>query len=52
MTLFLCNVCLEKKNEPRFVVVLHGRAAGIDAVSDYIKAHRYDGADITAAELV
>lgn len=52
MTLLLCNVCLENRNEPRFVVVLHGRAQGIESISDYIKFHRYDGADITAAELV
>ena len=52
MTLFLCNSCFEKKNEPRYVIILHGRANGIDSVSDYIKNHRYTGADIAAAELV
>ena len=52
MTLLLCNVCLENKNEPRFVIILHGRAQGIASVSDYIKNRRYDGKEITAAELV
>lgn len=52
MTLLLCNSCLDSKKEPRFVVVLHGRANGIQSVSSYIKEHRYAGADITASELV
>jgi hypothetical protein len=52
MTLLLCNSCLEKKFEPRYVIVLFGRANGFESVSDYVKSHRYSGSDILASEFV
>lgn len=52
MTLTLCNECIEKKKEPRFLVILVGRAEGPAKVAEYIKGHRYDGPEITARELV
>lgn len=52
MKLLLCNDCLENKREPRFVIVLHGRANGFAAIAPYIKAHRYVGEEISAHELV
>lgn len=52
MKLLLCNDCLENKREPRFVIVLHGRANGFEAIAPYIKAHRYVGEEISAHELV
>lgn len=51
MKLLLCNDCLENKREPRFVIVIVGRD-DFKAVEEYIKHHRYVGADITAKELV
>lgn len=51
MKLLLCNDCLENKREPRFVIIIVGRE-DFKAVEDYIKHHRYIGADITAKELV
>lgn len=52
VTLLLCNACLEKKYEPRFIVILYGRVNGMPAISDYIANRKYVGAEITARELV
>ena len=52
LTLYLCNTCRNEKKEPRWVVVLAGKAFGFDHVKEYIKHHRYCGADIPASDLV
>jgi protein-arginine kinase activator protein McsA len=52
MTLFLCPACTKAKMEPRFLIILYGRSNGAESVSDYIKNHRYVGADILAKELI
>lgn len=51
MNLILCTACWDGKIEPRFVVVLYGRQHGIASVSDYIRNHKYSGAEILAREL-
>lgn len=51
MTLLLCDECIKAKREPRFVIILYGRANGFDSVAQYIAAHRYVGKDILASEL-
>lgn len=51
MTLLLCDECIKAKREPRFVIILHGRANGFESVSQYIRSHRYVGRDILAKEL-
>lgn len=52
MTLHLCNDCIKAKREPRALVIIYGRKYGAESVSDYIRNHRYIGAEITAKELV
>jgi hypothetical protein len=52
MTLLLCNDCLKKKMEPRFVIVLYGRSNGFDSVAEYIRNRRYVGDEILAEEFV
>ena len=49
--LILCNECLENKREPRWTIVLAGRAGKFDLIRPYLKNHRYVGAKITADEL-
>lgn len=51
MTLYLCDECIKAKREPRFLIVLQGRAMGFEFVAPYIRAHRYVGEDIKAKEL-
>lgn len=50
--LFLCTLCLESKREPRYLIIIYGRANGFDSVSEYVKQHRYAGPDILAKEFV
>lgn len=52
MMLVICEECLEGKKEPRFLIILVGRKQGPGKVVDYIKHHRYAGADILAKELI
>lgn len=52
MNLYLCNDCSGAKMEPRYIVILAGRANGAESVSEYIKNHRYCGDPILASELV
>lgn len=52
MTLLLCNDCVKRKMEPRYVIVLYGRSNGFDSIAAYIRDRRYVGDDIKADELV
>lgn len=52
VTLYLCNDCTKAKMEPRYIIILYGRANGAESVSEYIRNHRYVGAPILAKELV
>lgn len=52
MTLYLCNDCVKSKMEPRFLIILYGRANGAESVVDYVKSHRYCGEPILAKELI
>lgn len=51
MTLYLCQACKDSNMEPRYVIVLYGRANGIDSITEYVRMHRYMGREITATEL-
>ena len=51
-TLFLCPECVVQKREPRYMIIIHGRAHGFDSVAPYIKQRRYVGDDILAQEFV
>lgn len=48
--LFICEFCTNM--EPRYLVVLYGRANGLTAISDYVRKRRYRGKDILAEELI
>jgi len=51
--LYLCSECIQKKMEPRYLVIMYGRDKGIDAkVVDIIKNRRYVGEDILAKEIL
>ena len=50
--LYLCTECLDNKREPRYLIIIYGRAQGIIHVLPYIKEHRYVGKEILASELV
>lgn len=52
VTLYLCDGCARAKMEPRYIIILVGRAEGTPAVADYIRNHRYIGQDILAKELI
>ena len=53
MKLLLCNECLDKKREPRYIIVIVGRGEdGWDKVKNYIKQRRYVGDEISTHELV
>ena len=38
--------------EPRYLIIIHGKAQGFEAVSPWIKKRRYIGEEILASELV
>lgn len=52
MTLYLCGECIEKKREPRFIIILCGRMNGWESVKKYLKDENYVGAPIEAKDLV
>lgn len=52
VTLYQCNECVKAKMEPRYIIILYGRANGAESVSEYIRNHRYVGEPILAKELV
>jgi len=51
-TLYLCRTCIDKKFEPRWVIILAGRRSGPDSVRDFIVKHRYMGRKIEAEEII
>ena len=52
VNLMMCNVCIESKYEPRWVIILAGRQNGTQSIRDYIVKHRYIGKDILGSELI
>lgn len=50
--LFLCSECVDMKREPRYLIIIYGRANGFDSVAPYIKQRRYVGKEILAQEFV
>jgi hypothetical protein len=40
------------KREPRYLIIIYGRANGFDSVAPYIKQRRYVGKEILAQEFV
>jgi hypothetical protein len=52
INLFMCQTCIEQKQEPRWVIILAGRQSGPDSVKEYIIKRRYLGEEIKASELL
>lgn len=52
VNLFMCQICIDDKFEPRWVIILAGRQNGAESVREYIIKHRYHGRPITAEEIV
>jgi hypothetical protein len=52
INLLLCTKCIDKKFEPRWIIILAGRKYGADYVKEYIKNTRYIGKEISASELI
>lgn len=51
-TLLMCQMCIDSKFEPRWVIILAGRSQGPDKVRDFILKRRYVGKEIFANELI
>jgi hypothetical protein len=52
INLLICESCHSAKLEPRWVVILSGRANGPDHVKEFIIKRRYLGNEISASELL
>lgn len=52
INLMMCNVCIESKFEPRWVIILAGRQQGTQAIREYIVKRRYVGNEILGSELI
>jgi len=52
VNLFLCQLCIDNKFEPRWVIILAGRQNGSESVREYIIKHRYVGRSISAEEII
>lgn len=52
VALFMCQLCIDSKFEPRWVIILGGRQNGAESVRDYIIKRRYVGRAISAEELI
>jgi len=51
INLMLCQTCIDKRFEPKWVIILAARS-GTEAAKDYIINHRYIGNDISGVEIV
>jgi hypothetical protein len=49
-TLNLCNDCITKKFEPRWIIIMAGRQFGAGYVKDYLEPKRYVGEEILLRE--
>lgn len=50
--LFMCQICIDLKHEPRWVIILAGRQKGPESVRDYVIKRLYTGKTITGEELI
>lgn len=48
----MCQMCIDAKYEPRWVIILAARSKGADIVRDFIVKRRYIGKEILANELI
>lgn len=52
VTSLMCQMCIDAKFEPRWIVVLAARSKGADTVKDFIIKRRYIGPEILGNELL
>lgn len=52
VVLLMCQVCIDAKFEPRWVIILAGRQKGSELVRDFVVKRRYIGRTILAEELI
>jgi hypothetical protein len=52
INLLMCETCITSKYEPRWVIILSGRQNGSESVREFILKKRYEGAEISASELL
>ena len=50
--LFMCQICIDSKHEPRWVIILAGRQNGPESVRNYVIKRLYSGKPISAEELI
>lgn len=50
-SLYLCNECIAKRLEPRWVVIMAGRRYSPEYVKDYLHPKRYIGEEILLKEI-
>ena len=50
--LFMCQVCIDARFEPRWVIILAGRQKGPETVREHIIKRLYVGRSISAEELI
>jgi len=50
--IYLCQLCIDNRYEPRWIIILGGRQNGAESVRDYIIKRRYVGNQISAEELI
>ena len=52
VNLMMCQICIDAKYEPRWVIILAARQAGTTVVRDHIIKRRYLGREILGSELI
>lgn len=52
VTFNICGVCAVSGHEPKFWVILYGRANGVRTVEKFLRERLYCGEEILARELV
>lgn len=50
--LFMCQICIDSKYEPRWVIILAARQKGPTVVRNHIIKHLYVGKTISGEELI
>lgn len=53
MDILLCATCIDKKYEPRYLIILSIRSSGVsDNIKKIINERRYLGSDILASDIL
>jgi hypothetical protein len=49
--LYMCRTCIEGGFEPRPLIIIYGRANGLDSIREYLSKNLYVGDPILASDL-